>query len=36
MLDSAWLAQHISVPPTPLLTSKVLKQGNANWKLLQV
>ena len=36
MLDSAWLSKHISVPPTPLLTSKVLQQGNANWKLLQV
>jgi len=35
MLESAWLAQQISVPPTPLLTSKVLQQGNANWKLLQ-
>ena len=36
MLASTWLSKHISVPPTPLLTSKVLQQGNANWKLLQV
>jgi len=35
MLASTWLSKHISVPPTPLLTSKVLQQGNANWKLLQ-
>ena len=36
VLDSAWIANHISVPPTPLLTSKVLQQGNNNWKILQV
>ena len=36
VLESAWIANHISVPPTPLLTSKVLQQGNNNWKILQV
>merc|ERR1712088_984946 len=35
VLDSAWIGNHISVPPTPLLTSKVLQQGNNNWKILQ-